>query len=142
VKLLVTFLCLALTAAALQSQECKCAKVDDKEETKWDGESVRIMNQYNAKALRGLVTNPGGDPLSGVLVEAVKVKTNARSDDKPVRVGICRTEDDGRYCFIDLPDGDYELRAQLVGYLNSFWVVAISKTQGDDVIPVSMEHVR
>jgi hypothetical protein len=72
------------------------------------------------KALRGIV-QVGDTPLSNVLVEVfdhpdhllLEYPKNQEERAKQRRIAACKTRADGRFCFVGIPKGKYEIRSSI-----------------------------
>lgn len=100
--------------------DCRCNPPEKDETTHWVGNQVEIFVEKNSyKILRGTVTiSANGKSLGGALVEVFSapeylLSTDSYSRGKPEqrRVAACRTGVDGKFCFLGLASGKYELRA-------------------------------
>ena len=71
------------------------------------------------RELRGTVRDPNGNPVKGALVEVftrpeyllINKPIDKRGRSNQRRVAACRTGTDGRFCFVGLRAGQYELRS-------------------------------
>jgi len=72
------------------------------------GSSTRIR-LVPVSSIAGIVLDENGEPLAGVVVQGISVAVSLDGRDyRPVR--IARTDDLGRYAFLDLVPGDYVVR--------------------------------
>jgi protocatechuate 3,4-dioxygenase beta subunit len=69
-----------------------------------------------------VVVGPDGKPLAGALVEVftkpeylLSDKTYDRGKPEQRRIAACRTNIDGKFCFLALKSGKYELRSSSNG---------------------------
>ena len=111
-----------LIAPAALRGDCKCARPNKEETTRWGGnEVVVVVKESPVKQLQGVVEEPGGSPFAGALVEIFNHPEYLLSDlpsaqvKKPEqqRVGVCLTRSDGKFCFKHLPPGTYEIRSSI-----------------------------
>jgi hypothetical protein len=90
------------------SDDCKCNPLKDEETTHWVGNQTHVLIEKRSyRTLRGIVVRPDEQPFGSALVEvfADPKKSEGR------RVAACRTGVDGKFCFVGLASGRYELRA-------------------------------
>jgi protocatechuate 3,4-dioxygenase beta subunit len=72
-------------------------------------------------SLRGVVQDATGRPLLNVLVEVfdhpdhllLEHPSNQKEKAKQRRIAACETGDDGKFCFVKIPKGNYEIRTSL-----------------------------
>jgi protocatechuate 3,4-dioxygenase beta subunit len=113
---------LVLSGSSTLRSDCKCARPDKEETTRWGGnEMVVTVEKSSFKQLRGVITEPSGSPFGGAFVEVFTHPEYLLSDlpnshrDRPEqqRVGACITSMNGRFCFRHLQPGAYELRSSI-----------------------------
>ena len=99
---------------------CKCTPAKANETPVGANEIVEI-NGGKVKQLKGYVTDLNGDYINGVIVEVFDYK-NADKDkslyniaNSRKRRAACWVSKDGRFCFSNLPRGDYLLRVGTIG---------------------------
>jgi hypothetical protein len=94
--------------AQRSSGECSCKPPKGGETTHWVGNQIHVSTEkHSYRTLQGTVTELDERPVSDALVE---VFTNPQKSEGQ-RVAACRTGPDGKFCFIGLASGRYELRA-------------------------------
>jgi hypothetical protein len=115
-----TFLILSSVSTMLCAPNCKCHKPEPNESTHWVGNQYIIIRKPGAyKAMRGVIVTPNGGSLEDALVEVftrpeyllASSGVNSHGRDRQRRVAACKTGTDGKFCFLGLPPGKYELRA-------------------------------
>lgn len=116
------FLCVLLLLSmpdALVLGDCRCNPPEKDETTHWVGNQVIIFVEKNSyKILRGTVSVFANEkPLGGALVEVftdpeylLSTDSYSRGTPEQRRVAACRTRVDGKFCFLGLASGKYELR--------------------------------
>jgi protocatechuate 3,4-dioxygenase beta subunit len=113
------FLSLVLFGGAF-AKDCRCRPAKSGESTHWVGDLQMVFVERGAyRQLRGIVRDPNGNPVKDALLE-VFTGPEYLLIDKPIdkrgrsnqrRVAACRTSADGRFCFVGLPAGKYEMRS-------------------------------
>jgi Carboxypeptidase regulatory-like domain len=97
---------------------CSCKKVEPWEKAQGGWRYPPIIEKKTRKSIHGQVHNSNGRPLAGVFVEvfdnpAARLESGVDIGDlakKQKRVAVCKTVEDGRFCFSGVPSGTYELR--------------------------------
>lgn len=105
-KLLTNLLLVILSPVFVFGSDC--VRLGSDEATR-EGYSETIV--FNEKETRGIVTgtvvfNLGNRPVEDVFVEAFLLNKDAKAWN---RVAGCRTDDTGKFAFIDLPKGKYKI---------------------------------
>jgi uncharacterized surface anchored protein len=94
--------------AQRSSDDCSCKPPKDGETTHWVGNQTHVSTEkHSYRTLQGTVTLLDERPFGDALVE---VFTNPKKSEGQ-RVAACRTGPDGKFCFVGLASGKYELRA-------------------------------
>jgi protocatechuate 3,4-dioxygenase beta subunit len=119
-KALLGVLLILLSSGICFSQECQQMSSQAKETTHWVG-NLQIVNikKKPLQNLSGIVKQPDGKPLKGALVEVftkpeyllVETPVDKRGAPNQVRIAVCKTKENGRFSFTNLPAGKYELRS-------------------------------
>ena len=107
-----------LAEAATQNSSCTCVQAPPGETTHWSNGEVIMNDNKIYQRLNGVITYPNGSPASGALLEIYDNPENLvrlwkRPESKPIRqrrIATCKTGTDGRFCFVNVPPGKYELR--------------------------------
>jgi hypothetical protein len=106
-----------------QPNNCSCIALAPDETTHSGGnEIVTFVERKTYKSIRGVARDVNGEPLKGVLVEIFDkpewiIKGNSSSPSEQRRIAACKTGNDGGFCFLNIPAGEYELR----GSIDSAW---------------------
>lgn len=123
---------LLLSGNPASPQNCGCANVPDTEKTHsaYSHGHIVYSKARTVRSFDGVVIfpkgmRPEGESIPETLVEVftdgeVLVMGNSPEAmmrrEKQKRVAACKTGDDGKFCFDDLPSGKYELRCSKVGF--------------------------
>ena len=119
-KIFLTPLLLFTFSVLVFAQESKCSPPKANENTHWVGNlQVVVVEKKSLKQLHGTVFTPNGTPLENALVEVftnpeyllTERPTDKRGAPEQVRVAACQTSANGKFEFINLPPGEYELRS-------------------------------
>lgn len=100
----------------LSLQDCNCKPVEKNRQAEKAWMSEVLAGEQKVAIVSGRVIESNRDSLAGVLVEVlrkplpVKGKSVKKVSGVPVRVAMCETAEDGRFCFKGLKTGKYELR--------------------------------
>jgi protocatechuate 3,4-dioxygenase beta subunit len=114
---LIAFLFSSLIGSQLN--QCSCIAPAPNETTHSGGnEIVTLVERKVYKSIRGVARDVNGEPLKGVLIEIFDkpewiVKGYSSSPSEQRRIAACKTGDDGRFCFLNIPAGEYELRESI-----------------------------
>lgn len=127
----------AITCPAVLG-ECKCRPPENGETTHWGGnQSIVLMEKRSYRELEGIVQSYDGKPIEHALVEVFDnpeyLLEHGPIASRPTqkRVRVCRTAADGKFCFTELPSGEYELRSSLdIGWNVTHVYVVIDKNTG------------
>jgi Carboxypeptidase regulatory-like domain len=102
------------------AKNCHCPPPKGDERTHWVGNLEMVfVERRSYRQLRGTVRDPNGNPVKEALIE-VFTHPEYLLIDKPIdkrgrsnqrRIAACRTDVDGKFCFVGLPAGKYELRS-------------------------------
>ena len=117
--------------------DCKCGGLLEGETTHWGGNmSVELEQKSTLKMVQGRVENDG-KPFRGALVEVFMSdgQIYSGSDEKrgQRRLGTCKTGEDGKFCFKNLPSGRYEIRSSIdSGWDVTHVVVTVDTKNGKD----------
>ena len=118
-KSLVILAASILAPATLAMADCRCAESPTSETTHYGGNmSVIIVEKTPRSIVAGMVKNSAG-PVAGALVELfdhgeyLTQDKSRESEQRPkqVRIAVCKTGPDGKFCFPHLPAGNYEIRS-------------------------------
>ncbi|HJZ67994.1 MAG TPA: hypothetical protein VKF81_07730 [Blastocatellia bacterium] len=102
-------------------ETCKCTPSGPDETTHWGGNQVIVFKESKVyRSLRGTVQIVD-KPLSNVLVEIfdhpdhllLDYPKNEEEKAKQHRIAACKTGDDGKFCFENVPKGKYEIRTSI-----------------------------
>jgi protocatechuate 3,4-dioxygenase beta subunit len=108
-----------LLKPSVAGQRCDCIAASTNDTTRHGGnEDVVAVGGKAHQTLCGVVRDPNGEPLHDVLVEVydhpeIWSTSRRRSQSTPPeqrRVAACISGTDGRFCFLGLASGCYELR--------------------------------
>ena len=118
-KIAIAATVLLTSAIICSAQKCGCSPAPN-ERTYWVGNLHPILIRRGPyRQVRGTITRPDGTPFPNALVE-VFTKPEYLLIDKPVpkqgrpnqrRLRACRTGPDGKFCFVGLRAGRYEVRS-------------------------------
>ena len=114
------------------NDNCRCIPTNTDEKTHYGGNMAIVFKERKVyKTLHGVVNNVG-KPISNVLVELfdhpdhllLDYPRNIEEKAKQHRISACKTANDGKFCFSNIPPGIYEIRASMgVGWnVTSVWV--------------------
>jgi protocatechuate 3,4-dioxygenase beta subunit len=83
---------------------------------------MSFIEKGTLKSARGVVRDMNGELLEGVLVEIFDdsqwtAKKQQANPGESRRIAACKTGADGKFCFINIPAGKYEL----VSSINAGW---------------------
>jgi hypothetical protein len=118
---LIAFLILHLHSYSISRENCECADPDHGETTHWGGNEMIVFKESKVfRSLQG-VAKIAEEPLPNVLVELfdhpdyllLPYPQSEREKAKQRRIAVCKTGDDGKFCFSNVPKGTYELRASI-----------------------------
>ena len=122
--LIFTSLLVCCFVATSRHDDCSCRK-PGKGETTHSGpnENIVSIDRDTYKSVTGSVHAPNGVEVDGALVEVFDkpewmLGRRKSSPPKQRRIAACKTGDDGKFCFEDLPAGEYELVASKDGGWN------------------------
>lgn len=112
-----------------QKNTCTCKKPAAGEVTHWSNGQVTMKDDKVYKSLHGFVQYPNGSPAPNALVEIYDKPANVLRSwkgtrQKPIRqrrIAACKTRADGRFCFIGIPSGKYELRSSKSSEMCCAW---------------------
>lgn len=83
------------------SKDCSCIPPAPGENTHYGGnEIVEYREEKILKSVHGVTQDQNGDVMEGVLVEIFTPSTRQR-------IFACKTGKDGKFCFKNIPAGDY-----------------------------------
>lgn len=116
-KLLI-LLPLFLLSVFYQTKTCTCIKPGVGENTYWSNGEVTMKDDKIYKTLHGIVQYSDGKVMPGTLIEIYDKPENVLRSwkgqkQKPIRqrrIAACKTGVDGRFCFVNIQSGKYELR--------------------------------
>ena len=115
-KLVPLILSFVLFGASPQKPECPSQAASERDRPHGANETIQIRGG-TVKKLRGRVSYPTGDPVPQAVVEAYDYP-DADKEVEPYRVvemkkrrAACLTDDNGYFCFTDIPSGRYVLLA-------------------------------
>ena len=99
-------------------KQCSCKKVESWEKAEGGWMYPPVIEKKTLKSIYGQVHNANGEPLAGVFVQvfdnpSARLERGVGPADlakKQKRVAACKTVEDGRFCFANVPSGRYELR--------------------------------
>lgn len=132
-------------------KQCSCKKVESWEKAEGGWMYPPVIEKKALKSIRGEVHNANGHPLTDVFVEvfdnpSARLERGVGPGDlakKQKRIAACKTVEDGRFCFANIPSGRYELRyTKDASYETKSVIVTIGKNnQGGSKkeISVSLE---
>ena len=96
--------------------DCKCVRPLEGETTHWGGNTSIELEKSILKMVQGRVEN-GGKPLRGALVEVFASEGPIPSwnvgKGEQKRLAACKTAEDGKFCFKNLPSGTYAIRSSI-----------------------------
>ena len=116
--IIISFLFIVIASSAASAQ-CKCGSPANGEIThKGGNELYTQVLPKTYKSIRGVAQQIHGKAMNGVLVELFDNSEWIRQglSESPVeqrRIATCKTNHDGKFCFKDIPPGQYELRLSL-----------------------------
>ena len=109
-----------MNASALE--KCKCSPPGADETTHWGGNQAIVIKESKIySSFRGVVQDATGKPFLNVLVEVfdhpdhllLEHPLNEKEKAKQRRIAACKTGDDGKFCFVKIPKGKYEIRTSI-----------------------------
>ena len=119
-KTFFAFLILIASSGFVFAQNHNCSPLQADETTHWVG-NLQIVNieKKSFRQLRGTVFMQNGELFENALVEVftnpdyllTEEPTDKRGTTEQKRIAACRTGEDGRFSFPNLPAGKYELRS-------------------------------
>lgn len=109
-----------------RNDACTCIKPPAGENTHWSNGQVTMKDDRIYKSLHGIFQYSKGSPIPEVLVEIYdKPESVLRSwRKKPLRqrrIAACKTGADGKFCFLNIPPGRYELRGSKAAETSGPW---------------------
>ena len=115
-QLPIVMLLLSSLGVSYHQNDCPCVAPEPNETTHQGGnEVITVIEKKTYKSVRGVVRNVNGEPMEGVLVELFDKpewirKDHSSSPEDQNRIAACKTGPDGKFCFENIPAGEYELR--------------------------------
>ena len=106
-----------------------------------------IIEKKIRKSIHGQVHDANGQPLAGVFVEvfdnpAARLESGMDIADlakKQKRIAVCKTAEDGRFCFSSVPSGSYELRyTKDMSFETKSVIVKVGQNQGGSKKDISV----
>jgi hypothetical protein len=134
-KIFAASLLIVLIASTITPAQCGCIPSPTRDTTRWGGnELLTYVEPKIYKSLQGIARNINGRPLSGVLVEVFDQPEWIRQElsESPVeqqRIAACITRRNGRFCFSNIPSGNYELRLSKDGAWNVTHIYIVVDTR-------------
>jgi hypothetical protein len=131
--------------APVNPDECACRRPEKGDTTRRGGNMLVVqISKGKYRQLSGMVNLQGNGPRGGVLVEVFdnpgylldQSTVATRPDQK--RLKACVTGADGRFCFRNLPSGEYELRASLDQGMDVTHVYVIVDRTGGSRKPIDV----
>ena len=112
-------LVLSCLVGSQPQRNCSCAAPDPDETTHRGGnEIVTFVESTVYQSIHGIARDVNDEPLEGVLVEIFDrpewiLGNLTVSSSEQHRIAVCKTAADGRFCFENIPPGEYELRGSI-----------------------------
>lgn len=106
------------------NDHCGCSPVSADHRTREGGNEIITRREKRIyKELKGTIEDANGNKVSDALVEVFKdpewiLKDFPKRPSRQERLRACLTQDDGSFCFSDLPAGKYELRVSKATDIN------------------------
>ena len=117
-------LLLLTSANPVASDDCRCVPTALNETTHWGGNrGIVVQETKSYPSMRGVVLDQSGSEMNNILVEVfdhpegllLPYPRNKEAERKQRRIAACKTGEAGRFCFVGLPSGKYELRCSIQG---------------------------
>lgn len=115
-KLLATGLLISLLGNSPSPCNCRCVAPAPRETTYQGGNEIVTFRESRIyRSIHGVVRDVNGEPVAGVLVEVFNhpewiLLGYSFSQVEQRRIAVCKTREDGTFCFENIPAGEYELR--------------------------------
>jgi hypothetical protein len=132
----------------IQSPECHCRKADKRETTIWGWVQESPIEGGRVNRIPGHVLTVDENPIDDVLVEVfnhpeirLNPKFNANEpNNKQKRIALCKTNEDGEFCFSGIVPGRYEVRASRSGLNAASVIITLDpKSSGDKIkVPINV----
>jgi len=136
-RITLSFALLSFTGSSVLG-DCKCGRPLKGETTHWGGNmSIELEQNSTLKMVQGRVVEHGGEPLQGALVEVFvydgHVPREGDNKRQQKSLAACKTAEDGKFCFKNLPSGKYEIRSSIdTGWNVTHVVVTVDTRNGQN----------
>jgi hypothetical protein len=139
-KLLALLLLFANLAVPAQQSSCECKKAK-KDQTTYGSSTYVELDERTVKQIEGQVLSLSS-PIEGVLVEVfMHPDLAAKGGQKQKRVAACMTGKDGRFCFLGIRAGKYELKVSKPEWEHASGIILVNPKKRRDAKDKIIVHL-